>query len=228
MEDWVIALVGSPWVFVGLYVFATIDGIFPPVPSESVVIALATLAVSTGEPNFWILGAVAAAGAFTGDQLAYTIGRRIPARDLRFMQGARAQATLDWAERALRERGAAFVIGARYIPIGRVAVNMTAGAVGFSRVRFTVLAAIAAVTWSIYSVSLGIGAGRWLGDNTALAVVVGVVGGVLIGVVVDAVMRRLMRGRRGRPAAAVSGADAASTDRGLVAEPTDPTPSPRS
>lgn len=204
MEDWVIALVGSPWVFLALYAFVTIDGIFPPIPSESVVIALATLAVATGEPNFWVLGAVAAAGAFTGDQLAYTIGRHIPARDLRFMRGARAQRSLDWAERALRERGAAFIIGARYIPVGRVAVNMTAGTVGFSRPRFTALAAIAAVTWSIYSVSLGIGAGVWLGHNTYLAVAVGVVGGIMIGFAVDAIMKRALRGRRGRSAAGLS------------------------
>lgn len=202
MEDWVITLVGSPWVFLALYAFAAIDGFFPPIPSESVIIGLATLAVSTGEPNFWILGAVAAAGAFTGDQLAYTIGRRIPARQLRFMQGAGAQRMIDWAERALRERGAAFIIGARYIPVGRVAVNMTAGAVGFSRARFTGLAAIAAVTWSIYSVSLGIGAGVLLGHNPFLALTVGIVGGLLIGVAVDAVMKRVLRSRRGRSGAA--------------------------
>ena len=227
MQDWVIALVGSPWVFLALFAFVAIDGIFPPVPSESVVIALATLAVSTGEPNFWILGAAAAAGAFTGDQLAYTIGRRIPARDLRFMQGRRAQQSLDWAERALHERGAAFIIGARYIPIGRVAVNMTAGTVGFSRLRFTALAAIAAVSWSIYSVSLGIGAGVWLGHNTALAVVVGVAGGLLIGFVVDAIMRRVLRSRRGRSAAGLSGRSPEEPQAAALVEPAERAPADR-
>lgn len=195
---WVIALAGSPWVFVALYAFATIDGFFPPIPSESVIIALAALSVSTGEPNFWVLGAVAAAGAFTGDQIAYSIGRRIPVRSLRFMQGRRAQAALGWAERALADRGAAFIIAARYVPIGRVAVNMTAGAVGFGRARFTVLAAIAAITWSVYSVLLGIGAGVWLKEHPLLAVVVGVAGGLLLGTLIDPVVKRVLRGRRGR------------------------------
>ena len=211
IADWVIALAESPWVFAPLYALAAIDGVFPPVPSESVVIALAALSVSTGYPNFWLLGAVAAAGAFTGDQVAYTIGRRIPARNLRFMQGPRAQRTLDWAERALAERGAAFIIAARYIPVGRVAVNMTAGAVGFSRPRFTLLAAIAAVTWSAYSVSLGIGAGVWLGHNPMLALAVGVAGGLVIGIVVDAVLKRVLRSRRGRPAPGMSAETSAST-----------------
>lgn len=221
MEDWVIALVGSPWVFLALYAFAAIDGVFPPIPSESVVIALAALSVSTGEPNFYILGAVAAAGAFTGDQAAYSIGKRIPVDRLRFMQGPRQRRALLWAEKALSERGAAFIISARYVPVGRVAVNMTAGAVGYSRRRFTGLAVIAAISWSLYSVMLGIGAGVWLGHEPLLAVLVGVAGGMLIGVTIDAVLRWISRSRGGRrrlnevtaPEASAAG-DAPSVDAG--------------
>ena len=204
LEDWVIALAGSPWIFVALYLFATIDGFFPPIPSETVVIALASLAVSTGEPNFWALGAVAAAGAFSGDQTAYSIGRRVPARRLRLFSGPRAQRSLDWAERALAERGAAFIIAARYVPVGRVAVNMTAGTVGFPRPRFSVLAVVAAVSWSAYSVALGIGAGVWLGEHPLLAVSVGVAGGLLLGLAIDPMIRRFTRSRGGRPDRAVT------------------------
>lgn len=200
ITDAVFALVGSPLVFLALYAVAAIDGFFPPIPSESIVIALASLSVSTGEPNLWVVGVVAAAGAFTGDQIAYSIGRRVPVRNLRFMRGRTAQRALTWAERALAERGAAFIIAARYVPIGRVAVNMTAGAVGFNRLRFTILAAIAAVTWALYSVMLGVGAGHVLKDQPLLGVLVGVVGGVLLGLVIDPLIKRfvLLRSRRGR------------------------------
>ena len=44
-EEWVIALAGSPWILLAVLALATIDGFFPPVPSESVVIAVAVLAV---------------------------------------------------------------------------------------------------------------------------------------------------------------------------------------
>lgn len=222
VEDWVVALADSPSVFLALYAVATIDGFFPPIPSESVVIALASLSVSTGQPNFWVLGAVAAAGAFTGDQIAYTIGRHVPISRLRVMQGPRAQAALEWAERALAERGATFIIAARYVPIGRVAVNMTAGAVGFSRRRFTVLAAIAAISWSIYSVLLGIGAGVWLGDQPLLALVVGVAGGILLGLAVDPLIRWFVGRRRGRGGG--SGTGSGSAD--LAAAPGDDVTSP--
>ncbi len=192
MEQWTLEMAGSPWVYAVLYVFATVDGFFPPVPSESVVIALTSLSVSTGAPLLWPVVLVAALGAFTGDQIAYQIGRRVRIRELRWFRGRRGQAVLDWAERALATRGAAFIIAARYIPVGRVAVNMTAGALGFRRRRFVLLTGIAAVTWALYSTAIGVGAGHVLGhDNPVLGVVVGVVGGMVIGLVVDWVLRRV-------------------------------------
>lgn len=197
VEDWVLTLAGSPWVFLALYAFAAIDGFFPPIPSETVVIALASLSVSTGQPDLWQVGVVAAAGAFTGDQIAYTIGRRIRVRELAVMRGERQQRVLAWAERALAERGATFIVAARYVPVGRIAVNMTAGAVRFPRRRFTGLVVVAAITWSIYSVLLGVGAGAWLGHNPLLGVAVGVCGGLLIGMALDPLLTRLAARRWG-------------------------------
>ncbi|WP_448631715.1 DedA family protein [Cellulomonas soli] len=102
---------------------------------------------------------VAAAGAFTGDQIAYQIGTKVDVRRIRLLRRPAAQRTVDWAERALARRGASFIIAARYIPVGRVAVNMTAGALGFRRRRFVFLTALAAVTWAGYSTAIGVGAG---------------------------------------------------------------------
>ena len=109
MEAWALGLAGSPWVLVVLYLFATVDGFFPPIPSESLVIALASLSVAPGgRPALLPVILVAAAGAFTGDQIAYTIGGRVDVRRLRIFRSPRAQAALDWAQRALTERGASF------------------------------------------------------------------------------------------------------------------------
>jgi len=188
VEQWIEALAGSPWVFVALYLFATIDGFFPPIPSETAVIALAALGASTGQPSIALIGAVAAAGAFTGDQIAYSIGHHIPLRTWRMMRGERQARAIAWAEAALERRAGVYIVAARYIPVGRVAVNMTAGAIGFSRARFTALAAIAATTWSGYSVLLGVGAGAWLHGQPVLAVCIGVAGGLVIGAAIDPVV----------------------------------------
>lgn len=212
LSDWALALAGSPWVFLVLYAFATIDGFFPPIPSESVVIALAALSLSNGEPDLWPVVVAAALGAFTGDQIAYSIGHRIPTRRLRLFRRERAQRAIDWAERALAERGAAFIIAARYVPVGRVAVNMTAGTVGYPRGRFSIFAGIAALTWAVYSVLLGVGAGVFFSQNPWLAVLVGVVGGILLGLLLDPLISRLTRRHGARATVEPTSADPVDAD----------------
>ena len=196
------ALVGSPWVFVALYAFATIDGFFPPIPSETVVIALASLWASRGSPPLLPVILVAAAGAFTGDQIAYTIGTRVKVRSLRIFARPKAQQALDWAERSLATRGASFIIAARYIPVGRVAVNMTAGALRYRRQRFVGITALAAVTWAAYSSAIGIASGLVLKDHPVIGLLVGVVGGLVIGALVDWVLSAWAGRSRSRSGAA--------------------------
>jgi membrane-associated protein len=191
VENWILALAASPVVYLGMYLFATIDGFFPPIPSESLAIALAALSVSSGQPNLALIILVAAVGAFTGDQIAYTIGKRLNTRRIPFRAGPRTQKTLDWAKLALARRGASVILAARYIPVGRVAVNITAGAVGYPRRRFVGLDAIASLTWALYSAAIGIGAGEWFKGHPLGAIAVGLVGGLLIGLVLDLTLSRL-------------------------------------
>lgn len=202
VSQWAVDLAGSPWVFVALYAAATIDGFFPPVPSESVVIALSALSVSGGNPHLGLLAVVAAAGAFCGDQAAYTIGRRFPLRHLRVLRTDRARRAVTWAETTLAQRAAAIVLGGRFVPVGRVAVNVTAGSVGYPRSRFTALAAIAAVAWSASSVAVGVAAGSVLEEHPVAGAAVGVAAGTAGGVVVDRMLRRLPAARARRPAQA--------------------------
>lgn len=185
LHDWLVALADAPWVYLALFALAAIDGFFPPVPSESVVIALAALSVSAETPNLALILLAAAAGAFTGDQVAYAVGSRIDVRRLRILRHPREQRTVDWAERALAQRGPSFILAARFVPIGRLAVNLTAGAVRYPRRKFVGLAALAAVMWSLYSVAIGLLAGAWIQDRLVVAIAVGVVGGVLSGFLVD-------------------------------------------
>jgi len=191
LGDIALDVAATPWSVVLLFVFTVIDGIFPPIPSESVVIALASLSMLGQGPPLWAIVPVAAAGAFIGDFIAFSIGTRVPLRRFRWFRSPRGARTLAWAELTLQQRGGAFIVAARYIPIGRVAVNMTAGALDFPRKRFVGFAAIAAVSWSIYSTLLGIGAGAVLKDHPLLAVVAGLVLGLTLGSAIDLVMRRI-------------------------------------
>lgn len=190
MHDLIMDAASSAWSLIGLLLFTTIDGFFPPVPSESLVIAMASLSVQGEGHSLWLIIPIAALGAFAGDVIAYKIGSRVPVHNLRIFRGPRGRRTLAWAEKAIKERGGTFILAARYIPIGRVAVNMSAGALGFGMRRFLGYAGIAAVMWSVYSVLLGVGAGALLHGRPLLGVLVGIVAGVTLGTLIDQVMRR--------------------------------------
>lgn len=188
--DWVGQVAGTPWAVVLLGLVTVVDGFFPPVPSESAVVALAALGASGRGPGPLVVAAVAALGAFTGDQVAYTLGRRLPGGGRGLVRSRQGRQVLAWAEGALARRGAALILAARFTPGGRVLVNMTAGAVGFPRGRFSAIAALAAVLWAACSVLLGVGAGHLLaGHHPLVGMAVGVVGGLLVGLVVDRVLR---------------------------------------
>lgn len=193
IQDWVIAAGASPFALLATYLLCVIDGFFPPLPSESVVIALAALTVSADGPHLALLWAVAALGAFTGDQIAYTIGSRIPVERIRLFRTGRGARAYARAGRALLVHGPILIMSARFIPVGRVAVNMGAGAIGYPRITFSVVDAISAAMWAAYSVAIGIGAAHVLEGHPLLAVVFGVAGGVALGAVLSHIITLVQR-----------------------------------
>ncbi len=199
MDAWLLSIAASPWVYLGMAVFAVIDGFFPPMPSEAAAVGLSALAAATGRPDLALTIVAAASGAFVGDQVAFAIGRRIDVHRLPLLRKGRGRRTLSRAEDALTHRGTSFILAARFIPVARVAVNMSAGALGYPRRRFVALAAIGSVTWALYSAAIGIGAGAWFKGHPWGAVVVGVVGGTVIGVTLDWVLTRLQGGQGRAP-----------------------------
>lgn len=198
----------SVWVLPIVFALCVLDGFFPPLPSESVVVALAAISVAVGDPHLLALFAVSAAGAAIGDNIAYTIGRHGLDR-LGESRRPRIRRTFEWASRELRKRAAVIIMSARYVPVGRVAVNITAGATHYPRPRFVLLDGIAVLSWSAYSIGLGALAGHWLEDNPLLAAALAVTGGVLLGLLVDRVLQRYGR----TPAADLATSDGAGAER---------------
>lgn len=194
--------IASPWLYLVLFAVTVIDGFFPPVPSETVLVAAAAVAASTGEGNLLLLGAVAAIGAAIGDNIAFVIGRGLGTTRFAWMRRPRIAAAFAYAQRALDRRSATLILGARYIPVGRVAVNMTAGALGFPWRRFLPLSLIAGLSWSIFSLAIGLLAGAWIKDQPLLSAGLGIVIALVIGFVID----RIAAARRRRePAPQLAG-----------------------
>lgn len=198
MNELIMQAIASPWLYAVMFAVAIIDGFFPPIPSETVLVAAAAVAASTNSTNLILLCAIAAIGAAIGDNIAFSIGRGVGTRRFRWMRRPRVAASFDWAGRTLDRSGAGLILGARYIPVGRVAVNMTAGALHYPRRRFIPLSVIAGAMWAVYSVFIGLLAGNLVKDQPLLGAVIGIVLALVIGFVID----RIVTARRRRLEAA--------------------------
>ncbi|MEZ2389848.1 DedA family protein [bacterium RCC_150] len=191
INDFILAAAGQPWVLLLVFACCVIDGFFPPIPSESIVVGLAAVSVTADVPNAWLLILSAALGAFAGDNIAYVIGRKIGTRRWRWMRSQRMQGAFRWAGRELRRRAASLVMVARFIPIGRVAVNLTAGATHFPRGMFIGLTSLSAVLWASYSVAIGLFFGQWFEHNHTLGAVVAIIAAIILGLLVDRIISRI-------------------------------------
>ncbi|GAA4765071.1 DedA family protein [Microbacterium gilvum] len=180
-----LAAAASPWVYAVTFAATAVDGVFPPVPSETIVVSAAAVGASAGTPLPWLVALVAAAGAFAGDALTYAVGRGIGTERFRWMRASRVRRAVAWAQDGLARRGASLILIARYIPVGRVAVNLTAGATRYPVRRFLPLAGLAALAWAAYSVGIGVLAGSWLRDQPLLGALIGAGAAVLVGMAVD-------------------------------------------
>jgi membrane-associated protein len=172
-------LASSPWTYAVVALIAALDAVFPLVPSEATLITAGVFAAS-GDLAVWGVIAAAAAGAFFGDNVSYTVGRlgrrRLPQRALRS------------ARSVLGKRGGLVLVVARFVPGGRTAATLTAGAV-MRRRRFAVLVAGAAVVWAAYGASLGYFGGRAFEENPWLGIGAAFVAAAALALVLEGARR---------------------------------------
>ncbi|GAB3415507.1 DedA family protein [Flindersiella endophytica] len=197
---WIGPLFMSAWILPIVFVLAAVDGFLPLVPSESVVITAGAFAAATGRPGFVALVIAAALGAFAGDTISYLLGRRARHRILGLLARTRRRRKVyAWARHALHTRGGQILVTARFVPGGRTATTLTAGAIGYPRRMFQAFAALAAACWAVYSVLLGYLGGLTADGSPVKGMAIGLGFGLAISVVIELVRRRA--GRRSSVAA---------------------------
>jgi membrane-associated protein len=191
IEQALLGMAASPWIYVALFLLVVADAFLVVLPSETLVVALGALAAAGGEPSVFLLVPVAAVGALVGDSLCYLIGTRIGVDRWAWQRRGRIAAALARARRTVLTRPAVLIFTARYIPYARIAVNLSAGAAGLPVRRFLPLAAAAGTAWAIYNVAVGALFGAALPGNPLLAIALSVVVAVALGIAVDLVTQRL-------------------------------------
>lgn len=177
MTDMIVQLVegalSSPWGLLALAAVAAVDGFFPLVPSESLVVTAGVFAAA-GNQTLALIIAAGALGAFTGDHVSYFVGRRAGDRLTgRLREGSRKFAAYGWARRILAERGGTVIVVGRYVPGGRTAVTLTAGAVRHPLSSFTLFDGIAAASWATYAALVGYLGGAAFEDEPLKGVLLG-------------------------------------------------------
>jgi membrane protein DedA with SNARE-associated domain len=207
MTDAILPLVkdamSSPWIYAVLFALTAVDGFFPVVPSEASVITAGVFAAA-GDPSLPLVILVAALGAFAGDQVSYAVGRLAgPVLYERARPGGRRRAALDRARAALGARGGVIILVSRYVPGGRTAVTLTAGAVGYRWRRFATFGAVAATTWGTYAALIGYLGGAAFEHNPLEGLLLGLGLAAVLTVAVE-LTRHLLRRRR-TPAAVGTG-----------------------
>jgi membrane-associated protein len=185
-------LTGSDWTYLLLFGICVGDAVLPILPSETAAIVCGIQA-ARGQLSLPLVLVVAAAGAFVGDNLSYTLGRFVgePVQQ-RLFSGETARRRLDWSKDFLADRGAYVLVVARFIPGGRTAVTFTAGLVRLPwRRRFVPYIVLSAVLWSLYAVLLGYLGGRAFRDKPFYALLLAF--GIAIGITVTIeAVRRFM------------------------------------
>ncbi|HEV2059700.1 MAG TPA: DedA family protein [Solirubrobacteraceae bacterium] len=153
MFDFIVDLLSDKWwtyaLVLALIVF---DSVFPVLPSETALIATGIIAAQDGLSVVGLV-AVAWAGAVIGDNVAYTIGDR-PGRRLRRWLLRRALDQIKWMRHQMGERPWIVTI-ARFIPAGRTAAALSAGALDMPRRRFVAYVVTGGLLWAMFNVLLG-------------------------------------------------------------------------
>lgn len=184
------------WLMPATFLLIVADGSFPAVPSEALVMALTALDPEV-RPSLMLLWVVAALGAVAGDNLAFGVGRGLAPGRFRWWRGPRMTGALESARLQFERRPATVILTGRFVPVGRIAVYLTAGASGFAHRRFFPISVLGGAVWATYMLALGLLAGALVEGNPLLGAVVGVLISLGLGLVADVVMRRRRRAAPG-------------------------------
>lgn len=230
VEEWILGVADAWWIHFVVYALATMDGFFPTVPSESVIVTLSSLWSSSGQPSLILVALAAWMGAWTGDNLGYFIGSKIGWDRFRFLREGRGRRAVEAAGRGLQKRALIFLMTARYIPFGRTAVNLVAGAVHYPHRNFWPRSLLSTFVWAVYSCAIGAVAGAWFADHHMLAITVALVAAVVIALVLERLITALHKAldRRAERREAAGGTPAAPSTSDEPADgPLRPTEAPR-
>lgn len=168
------AALHSVWLLPALAVMIGADGPFPVLPSETLLMSASASAFGRRD-GLAVAGLFVAAlvGSVLGDLLVFGLGRsshRLLTRTVDADHGLSL-----WVRRHLVLRPGVALIGARFVPGGRLLSTAAAGRFGLSLRRFLPWSVASSAAWSCYMLAVGMALGPLTGGNPLLSLLAGLV-----------------------------------------------------
>ena len=190
------SLLHSPWLLPLLAFVIALDGPFPVLPSETLLMSATSIGfVERDVAAVAGLFVASVVGAAVGDLVVFVLGRsshRILAGRIDSHCGLSS-----WVRRHMLLRPGIALVGARFVPGGRLVSTAAAGRYGLPMRRFVPWSIASSVVWAVYMLAIGAALGPLTGGSPILSLVAGAVIAVLTGGAY-ALGRWLLRRRRAR------------------------------
>lgn len=166
------AFLHSHWLLPLLTAMIAIDAPCPILPSETLLMSASALAF--GEHRMLAVLALflaALIGSAAGDLVTYWLGRSSPLLLSRSVDAGSSLA--GWVRRHLHLRPGLALIGARFLPGGRLLSTAAAGRYGLPLRRFLPWSLASSAAWSVYMLLVGLLLGPFTGGSPLLSLLAG-------------------------------------------------------
>lgn len=193
------AVLTSVWLLPVLAVLVTLDGPLPMLPTETLLMSAAAVAFGTADVALLVgLFVAALVGSAAGDLLVFVLGRG-SRRWWRRRPDAGPSGDTEcgltrWVHRHLLLRPGTALVGARFVPGGRLISTAAAGRAGLSTRLFVRWSLASSTVWAAYMLGIGL----LLRPLTGGAPLPSLVAGIAMGILTASVFATVGGLRRGR------------------------------
>ncbi len=175
MQEWIISIMNQFGYF-GIAVLITIENIFPPIPSELILIFGGFMTTYT-HMNIWMVTLFATLGSVAGAVILYGVGWLLPAKKLLWIINkwghifGLKKGDVKRAESWFIRHGTFTIFFCRFIPLVRSLISIPAGMAHMRKGKFLLYTILGTAIWNVVLVYLGAFAGAgWENMNKYLDV----------------------------------------------------------
>ena len=151
------------WIYITIFLFAFVENVFPPSPSDLVIVIGGTL-VGAGDLSFILSLIFATLGSITGFMLMFYIGSTV---DKKLIHAGRFKYipinSIDKVETWFRKYGYFVIVANRFMPGTRAVISFFAGISNLEPKKTAILCFVSALVWNVLMLYLGF----VFGDNVS-------------------------------------------------------------